>query len=133
MPKIRIAALDEAATVEIKGEVTMKTGSIIGALALLAAATASSAAASCKDELAALEPQSHADSRAAIAHTSGGQAVAAEREAKSDAATPAPSGGPADRAMQTKVGLDEARAALKKGDEAGCMAALEKAKSGSGK
>lgn len=109
----------------------MKTGLIIGAVALLSG-TATASAASCRDELAGLSNQSHVESRAAIAHTSGGQAVAADREAKPadphDGAAPAPSGGAADRAMQAKVSLNDAQVALGKGDEAGCMAAVTKAK-----
>ncbi len=108
----------------------MKTGLMIATLALCVAATAAQAA--CKDELAGLANQTHNDSRAAIAHTSGGQAVAAEREAKpadsQDAPKPAPSGSAADHAMQAKVSLNDAHVALDKGDEAGCMAAVTKAK-----
>ena len=114
----------------------MKTGLIIGAVALLSAA-ATAEAASCKDELAGLSAQSNVESKAAIAHTSGGQAVAAEREAKPadphGGAAPAPSGGAADKAMQAKVSLNDARVALGKGDEAGCMAAVTKAKGELGK
>lgn len=119
--------------------------------ALLVAAPA--LAASCDEELAGLDKRVTTQATEAVATASGGQGVAAKREgeakqardtqtaAKTEAKGPAggameaqatagaaQAGGGGDRVMQAKVSINEARVAKGKGDEAGCLAGVAKAK-----
>jgi len=94
--------------------------SLIGLLGLVFAA--SSAQAACKDDIAQLETKSRDKTTTSIANSSGGQGVAARREASQGEQSVG------DQAMQAKIALNDAKVALGKGDEAGCEAALAKAR-----
>lgn len=121
-----------------------------GLFALLAVAPAW---ASCDDELAALDKKVQAQATEAVATSSGGEGVAGKRNSEAMAARDsdrpvttaqlgpsggaqeakvtnqaAHAGGSGDRVMQAKVSINEARVAKGKNDEAGCMAAVSKAK-----
>lgn len=110
--------------------------------------------AACDDELATLDSKVQAQATKAVATSGGGQGVSAKRSSEAiasrDSDAPAKTGqqtGPAggakeaqatsqaaqaggagDRVMQAKASINEARVAKGKGDEAGCMAAVTKAK-----
>ncbi len=123
------------------------------AASLFALFAAAPAWASCDDELATLDTKVQAQATKAVATSGGGEGVAAKRNSEAmasrDSAAPVTSGqaGPAggaketqattqaaqaggsgDRVMQAKASINEARVAKGKGDEAGCMAAVTKAK-----
>ena len=110
-----------------------------------------SAHAACSDDIASFEKHLDSVGRAAGAATSSGQATSAQRGEKAkesrDTATPAKdlptpptsgnvaatqqaaqAGGGGDKVMQAKVTLNDAKVASKKGDQAACTAALDKAK-----
>ncbi len=78
--------------------------------------------ADCNADVAQLESQSHEKATTAVANSSGGQGTAASREA------PQQGQGAGDQAMQAKVALNDAKVALGKGDEAGCEAAVQRAR-----
>ena len=110
--------------------------------------------ASCDAELAALDAKVQSQATKAVATSGGGEAVAAKRNSEAIASRDnnepvktgqsgpaggskepevtkqaAQAGGSGDRVMQAKATINDARVAKGKGDEAGCMAAVTKAKS----
>ena len=99
----------------------MKSSWMVGAVGFLSIIAGPAQAASCKDDIDKVGMHTRDMAKSSIAHSGGGEGVAAEREA--------PSGDHSrgDDAMQAKVALNEARVALSKGDEAGCEAALARA------
>ena len=128
----------------------MRVALAAGFYALLVAAPAFAA---CDDDLGDLDARVAREARKAVATSSSGQATAAKRDGQAmqarDAQVPASAvagapaagtaearstdaaaaaGGAGDRVMQAKATINEARVAKGKGDEAGCLAAVGKAK-----
>jgi hypothetical protein len=124
------------------------------AASLFALLAAVPAWASCDDELAALDKTVQSQATRAVATSGGGEGVAAKRNSEAIASRDnqepvkigqsgpaggsketqattqaAKAGGSGDRVMQAKATINDARVAKGKGDEAGCMAAVTKAKS----
>ena len=118
---------------------------------LMAVALATPAFAGCDSDLAALDKRVASDAKTAIAASSSGQSVAAKRDEQAKEArdthvpvqdvpkgpaagsseahaTAAAASAGSDRVMQAKVALNDAHVAKGKGDEAGCEAAVTKAK-----
>ena len=118
-----------------------------------ALAAGAAAASPCTDQIAPLEARLNETGRAAVAASSGGQAVAAAREAQAmeardqgeKAGAPAvpfqaesrerqatqqatEAGGGGDRVMQAKATLNRARSLDAQGNNAGCMEAVAEAK-----
>ena len=128
----------------------MRSLAIIIGVALLT--SAAPALAACSDEIASFEKSLDQQGKAAIAANSGGQKDAGARGGKALEAkktgTPvedlpksdtgggekanqaaAAAGSAGDSVMEAKVSLNDAKNAQKKGDEAACMDAVNKAKS----
>ncbi|ACA20348.1 conserved hypothetical protein [Methylobacterium sp. 4-46] len=116
-------------------------------LAALAAAPA--LAASCEQDIAALEPRLSAQTRDVISTSTASKEVSSRREAQGEAARsgnvppsalpkgPEPGSGEAKAAaeagtgtgaMEARASLNGAREAARKGDEAGCRQALDRAR-----
>ena len=103
-------------------------------------------ASPCTDQIDAFEKQLADTARAAVATSSGGQAVAAARESQAiqpGGATPpfqspqreaqatqqaAEAGGGGDRVMQAKSSLAQARVMAAQGNDAGCLNTLGRAR-----
>ena len=123
------------------------------ALGFLVAGAAVPARASCDDELKGLDKRVEAEGQKAIASSSSGQGQSAAREGQAKEArddhapvkdlpqgpaagsseahattAAAEAGGGGDRVIEAKATINDARVAKGKGDEAGCLAAVGKAK-----
>ncbi|MBX9932679.1 MAG: hypothetical protein K2Y56_14240 [Methylobacterium sp.] len=94
-------------------------------------------ASPCGDAITALDGQVKAQARTAISASTSGKAAAGAREGEGEAGgvtgsavseKSAQAGEGGDKAMQARVALDEARTADKKGDRAGCEAAVARAR-----
>lgn len=77
------------------------------------------AVAACRDDIGKIQMQTRSKEQAAMSKSSGGQATAAQQEAEH---------GTGGAAQQADVALNDAKVASGKGDEAGCQAALAKAR-----
>ncbi|GJE08535.1 MULTISPECIES: hypothetical protein [Methylobacterium] len=110
--------------------------------ALVLVGLSGQAFAGCADDIARLEPRVKDASREAISASTSGKGVAAAREgqgvdaskqgepkvAEAPPEKSAAAGEGGDRSQQARVALEEARAALKKGDEGACAGAVSRAK-----
>lgn len=131
----------------------MRTMTMIVALGLVAAAAPPVLAASCRDEITALDARLKEEATAAISSTTSSKEVSLSREARAvesrnkdvpvtavptapPAGTPEAkateraeeAGGAGDRVMQAKALLNRAHTLAGRGDDAGCLATIALAK-----